>query len=173
MRKHLLIAAASAALLLPVLSSGAYAEPPKQEDGAQWKLSDEDRAALVDARVAGLKAGLKLTPAQEKNWPAAEAAIRERAKAHMGEWAEKREEHEGRHDLIDGMQRHAKEMEARAAQLTKFSEAVKPLYASLDEGQKHRLVVMLHVIGWHHHHHFGGGECHGWGGGEGGPDHKG
>jgi hypothetical protein len=173
MRKHLLIAAAAAALLLPVLSSGAYAEPPKQEDGAQWKLSDEDRAALVDAKVAGLKAGLKLTPAQEKNWPAVETAIRERAKAHMGEWAEKREEHEGRHDLIEGMQRHAKEMEARAAQLTKFSEAVKPLYASLDEGQKHRLVVMLHVLGWHHHHHFGGGECHGWGGGEGGPDHKG
>ncbi len=61
MRKHLLIAAAAAALLLPVLSSGAYADPPKQEDGAQWKLSDEDRAALVDAKVAGLKAGLKLT----------------------------------------------------------------------------------------------------------------
>ena len=61
MRKHLLIAAAAAALLLPVLSSGAYAEPPKQEAGAQWKFSDEDRAALVDANIAGLKAGLKLT----------------------------------------------------------------------------------------------------------------
>ena len=77
MRKHLLIAAAAAALLLPVVSSGAYAEPPKQEAGAQWKFSDEDRAALVDAKIAGLKAGLKLTPAQEKNWPAVETAIRD------------------------------------------------------------------------------------------------
>ena len=148
MRKHLLIAAAAAALLLPVLSSGAYAEPPKQEAGAQWKLSDEDRAALVDARVAGLKAGLKLTAAQEKNWPAVETAIRDSAKARAArwkEWAEKRKEHEGHHDLIERLQHHAKALEARAAQLTKFSEAIKPLYESLDEGQKHRLVVMLHV----------------------------
>ncbi|HEY8072266.1 MAG TPA: hypothetical protein VIE47_09920, partial [Methylocystis sp.] len=108
MRKHLLIAAAAAALLLPVLSSGAYADPPKQEDGAQWKLSDEDRAALVDAKVAGLKAGLKLTPAQEKSWPGVEAAIRERAKAHAAQCAEKSKEHEESHDLIERMQRHAK-----------------------------------------------------------------
>src|SRR5262245_38383050 len=44
------------------------------------RLTQEDRAALTDARIAGLKAGLKLTPAQEKNWPAVEAALRERAK---------------------------------------------------------------------------------------------
>src|SRR5262245_40147201 len=44
------------------------------------RLSPEDRAALTDARIAGLKAGLKLTPAQEKNWPAVEAALRDRAK---------------------------------------------------------------------------------------------
>jgi hypothetical protein len=176
MKKHLLIAAAAAALLLPVLSSGSYAEPPKQEAGAQWKLSDEDRAALVDARVAGLKAGLKLTPAQEKNWPAVETAIRDHAKARAArwkEWAEKSKEPEEHHNLVEKLQHRAKALEARAAQLTKFSEAIKPLYESLDEGQKHRLVVMLHAIGWHHHHHFGGGEGHGWGGGEGGPDHKG
>jgi zinc resistance-associated protein len=176
MRKQLLIAAAAAALLLPVLSSGAYAEPPRQEAGAQWKLTDEDRAALVDARVAGLKAGLKLTPAQEKNWPAVETAIRDSAKAraaHWKEWAEKSKEHEEHHNLIEKLQHHAKAMETRAAELTKFADAVKPLYDSLDEGQKHRLVVILHAIEGHHGHHFGGGEGHGWGGGEGGPDHKG
>ncbi len=176
MKKHLLIVAAAAALLLPVLSSGSYAEPPKQEASAPWKFSDEDRAALVDARVAGLKAGLKLTPAQEKNWPAVEAAIRDRAKARAArwaEWAEKRKEPEEHHNLVEKLQHHAKALEARAAQLTKFSEAIKPLYESLDEGQKHRLVVILHAIGGHHGHHFGGGEGHGWGGGEGGPDHKG
>jgi len=168
MKKHLLIAAAAAALLLPVLSTGSYAEPPKQEAGAPWKLSDEDRAALVDARIAGLKAGLKLTAAQEKNWPAVEAAIRDRAKARAArraEWAEVRKEHEGHHNLIEKMQHHAKALETRAAELTKFSEAIKPLYDSLDEGQKRRLVVILHTISGHHGHHFGGGE--------GGPDHKG
>jgi hypothetical protein len=161
MRKHLLIGAAFAALLTPILSSGAYAEPPKQEASAQWKFSDEDRAALVDARIAGLKAGLKLTPAQEKNWPAVETAIREDAKARAArwaEWAEKRKDHEGHHSLIEGLRDRAKAPEARAARLTKFSDAVKPLYDSLDDGQKHRLVAILHVIGGHHGHHFGGGE---------------
>ena len=180
MKKHLLIAAATAALLLPVLSSGAYAEPPKPEAGPQWKLSDEDRAALVDAKVAGLKVGLKLTPAQEKNWPAVETAIREQAKASAArgaEFSEKSKEHEGHHNLIEGLQHHAKALETRAVELTKFADVVKPLYDSLDEGQKHRLIVILHAVGEHHGPHFGGGEGPGWGGGEGpgwgGPEHKG
>ena len=32
---------------------------------------------MLDAHLAGLKAGLKLTAEQEKNWPAFETAIRE------------------------------------------------------------------------------------------------
>ena len=177
MKKHLLIAAAAAALLLPVLSSGAYAEPPKQEAGAAWKFSDEDHAALLDARVAGLKTALKLTPAQEKNWPAVEAAIRDHAKeraARFAEWAEKRKEHhEGQHGLVERLQQRAKALEADAARLTKFSEAIKPLYESLDDGQKHRLGALLRAAGEHRGHHFAGGEGGGWGGGEGGWRHGG
>ncbi len=173
MKKHLLIAAAAAALSLPVLSSGVFAAPPQQQDGAYWRLSDEDRAALVDARIAGLKAGLKLTAAQEKNWPALETAIRDRAKARAAraaEWAEKRKEHEGHHDVIEGLQHRAKALEARAAELVKFSEAAKPLYESLDEGQKRRFGALLRGFGGGHHgRHFAGGERRGWGG----PDHKG
>jgi hypothetical protein len=174
MKKHLLIAAAVAALSLPVLSSGVFAAPPQQQDGAHWRLSDEDRAALVDARIAGLKAGLKLTPAQEKNWPALEAAIRDRAKARASEWAEKRKEHEGHHNVIEGLQHRAKALEARAAELVKFSEAAKPLYESLDEGQKRRFGALLRGFGGGRHgRHFAGGEHRGWEGGRGGPDHKG
>ena len=46
----------------------------------------------IRARIAALKAGLKLTPAQEKNWPALETALREQAKARaarIAEWREK------------------------------------------------------------------------------------
>ena len=43
-------------------------------------LTTEDRAALVDARIAALRTGLRLTPDQEKNWPAVETAIRDLAK---------------------------------------------------------------------------------------------
>ena len=39
--------------------------------------------ALLDARLAGMKAGLKLTPDQEKLWGPFEAAVRDASKAHM------------------------------------------------------------------------------------------
>jgi hypothetical protein len=45
------------------------------------KFSADDFAAFTDARIAALKVGLKLMPAQEKNWPALETALREQAKA--------------------------------------------------------------------------------------------
>ena len=52
-----------------------------REGGPRWQPSAEDRKAFTDARIAALKAGLELTPEQEKNWPAVEAAIRDMAKA--------------------------------------------------------------------------------------------
>ena len=49
-------------------------------DAQRYRATPEDRAALTDARIAALKAGLKLTAEQEKNWPAVETAIRDLAK---------------------------------------------------------------------------------------------
>src|SRR6476661_6974152 len=43
-------------------------------------FSLDDHAAFADARIAALKAGLRLTPDQEKNWPAVETALRDLAK---------------------------------------------------------------------------------------------
>src|SRR5258706_909185 len=44
------------------------------------RMSSEDRVAFADARIAAVKAGLKLTPDQEKLWPPVEAAVRDFAK---------------------------------------------------------------------------------------------
>src|SRR5258706_4526521 len=44
------------------------------------QMSSEDRAAFADARIAAVKAGLKLTGDQEKLWPPVEAAVRDFAK---------------------------------------------------------------------------------------------
>ena len=58
-----------------------FAQPDR--DGPRFehrhRLSPEDRAAFVDARIAALKAGLELTPDQAKNWPDFEKALRDRA----------------------------------------------------------------------------------------------
>ncbi len=42
-----------------------------------------DHEALLDARLAGLKADLKLTPNQDKLWAPFEAAVRDAAKMRM------------------------------------------------------------------------------------------
>ena len=71
--------------------------------GEHYRVSEEDRAAFTDARIAALKAGLKLTQAQEKNWPTLETAIREEAKARaarVAEWREKSKDHDGQHRCV-------------------------------------------------------------------------
>ena len=87
MKKHILVAATAALLALPNLSSTVLAAPPDVSEDAgphHPKFSAEDFAAFTDARIAALKAGLRLTPAQEKNWPALETALREQAKERGG-----------------------------------------------------------------------------------------
>src|SRR5208337_4994652 len=64
------------AMAAPGESSG----PPGAE---QMQHLARDHEALLDAGVAGLKAGLKLTPDQEKLWPPFEAAVRDAAKMRM------------------------------------------------------------------------------------------
>ncbi len=44
------------------------------------RMNPEDRAALTDARIAAVHAGLKLSPDQDKLWPPLETAVRDFAK---------------------------------------------------------------------------------------------
>lgn len=155
MRKSVIIAIAAAALFAPALTV-AVAAPPEEhgQKDEHCGLSAEDRAAFLDARIAAFKTGLKLTPAQEKNWSALETAVREQAKAraaHWAEWREKREHEPEHHDAIEALKGRAKWLQERSAQVAALAEAAKPLYESLDENQKHRFKLLLHAVGgWRH-----------------------
>src|SRR5947207_2966775 len=48
-----------------------------------WQPNTEDLRAFGEARLAALKAGLMLTPEQEKNWPAFEQAARDFGKLRL------------------------------------------------------------------------------------------
>jgi len=74
------ILAGTVALAL-IGSGAAFAQQAPSRDAPQWRPSAEDIAALTDARIAALKAGLKLSANQEKNWPAVETAIRDLVRA--------------------------------------------------------------------------------------------
>ena len=132
-------------------------QPSPSREGRGYRASAEDVAALTDARVAGLKAGLKLTAEQEKNWPAVETAIRDLAKDRADRVKERAASREARRggdnarqagpDAIARLRQGADAMTARAASLKKLADASEPLYKSLDEGQKHRFAMLLRVGG--------------------------
>ncbi len=147
-------AVASASVLLLGHPSGAFAAPP-EHGGEHHQASAEDRAAFEDARIAALKAGLKMTPAQEKNWPALESVLRgvmEARRARMAEWREKAKAHHEHHDVIESLRQGAKGLAARAAEMERIADAAKPLYESLDDAQKHRFGVLLHATAHRHGH---------------------
>ena len=141
---------AGLAALTIVGTSLATAQSGPPADAPRYRPSQEDISALTDARIAALKAGLKLTAEQEKNWPAVETAIRDLAKQRADRFAERqaRPRERGarqRPDMIARLRRGADAMTKRAAALTKLADAAEPLYKSLDEGQKRRFTLLLRV----------------------------
>jgi len=140
-------------------------------DGAQrWRPSAEDVSAFGDARIAGLKAGLKLTAEQEKLWPPLEKALRDRAKVTADRFAA-RASADRPTDPIERMQLRAQRMTEMGATLKTVADAAAPLYKTLDDGQKHRFAALAKLEGNRFHNHFRG--PHGRRGGRGGPDSQG
>ena len=135
---------------LTIVGTGlATAQPAPPPDAPRYRPTPEDFAAMNEARIAALRAGLKLTPEQEKNWPAVEAALRDLAKqreTRINELrAQPRDNARPRPDAIERLRRGATAMNTRAAALTKLADAAEPLYKTLDEGQKHRFAMLLRM----------------------------
>jgi zinc resistance-associated protein len=143
-----------------------------------------DHEALLDAGLAGLKAALKLTPDQEKNWAPFEAAVRDAAKMRMEQakammdrvqkmrdWMEHMQDTKEAKDMgaagqaispIDRLEAMAQRMSERGAALKKVADAAQPLYASLDDSQKHIFRLLGHEMmmmghGYHRMGMMGGG----------------
>src|SRR5262249_701384 len=136
----------------PVPTSGVIAQ-------TQTRFTPEQMLARTDARIGELKAELKLTPAQEKNWPAFETAVRDSAKvraAHFEEVRRTRETNGG--SAATGGTREPSAAETAAQK--KLTDAFDPLYKSLDDGQKQRFATMFRVDGEGRHFWFRRGGEH-------------
>jgi hypothetical protein len=143
-------------------STVAYAQHgPWSHDHA--RLSPDDRAALTDARIAAVKAGLKLTLDQEKLWPPVEAAVRDlaklridRANARMNAERDSQDSQKPA-DPVARLRERADTMATTAAAMKRIADAADPLYKTLDDGQKRRLALLTHMGGrsggggWRHH----------------------
>lgn len=142
------VLATSAALAIAG-STLVYAQQGADKDklaaAHRWRPSAEDVTAYGDARIAALKAGLKLTAEQEKNWPAVERAMRDMAKQRSDRFAARASADQPK-DPVARLKARAERMEQTGAALKSVADATAPLYQSLDDGQKRRLVVLARNV---------------------------
>ena len=147
-----LVAVAS---FLATVGASAQNNPPDTSGWTQHWAADHQ--ALLNAKLAGLKAGLQLTLDQEKLWGPFEAAVRDAAEMRMRHMQEMMQrmgkmhmegmDHPGRMDdmdmgegerpsSLDRLDALANRLTEVGAALKKVADTGKPLYASLDDQQK-------------------------------------
>lgn len=113
--------------------------------GPGSQFSEQDRQAVFAAHLAGMRAGLLLTPEQDKLWPALETAVRDAAKQRQ-DWRARIEKEGPAANPVDRMRRMGEMASARGAAMTRIADAAAPLYNSLSDDQKRRL-QMFHRMG--------------------------
>ena len=131
----------------------AYAQqgPAHRDFAPRWRPSAEDIAAFGDARIAAVHAGLKLTAEQEKNWPPVESALRDLAKQRSERFAARASADRPK-DPVERLSLRADTMVKRGTALKQVADAAGPLYKSLNDDQKHRLIVLARLGGRGEHH---------------------
>jgi hypothetical protein len=146
-------AIAAVAALAIAGSTAVYAQHNRSWSHHHGRMNPEDRAAFTDARIAAVKAGLKLNADQEKLWPPVEAAVRDfaklridRANARMNVQRDDSRD-TPRPDPVTRLRDRADTMATTAAAMKRIADAADPLYKTLDDGQKRRLALLTHKEG--------------------------
>jgi len=131
---------------LPFAASAASDDQPAGMERMQhWAA---DREAVLEAKLIGMKAGLKLTADQEKLWGPFESAVRDSAKMRMDAMQEMMEarDHGERMSPVDRLGAMADHLAKAAASLKTIADAAKPLYDSLDDSQKHSFSALGRML---------------------------
>ena len=161
----------AAAIVVP-LSYGAQGRETRAERSASTISQSTDRA---EARIAILKADLRLSADQAQHWAGLESALNDIAAKRAKRWAEsndlqtgrassnvpvapetsitedeqrrdtdsERDARNARLDDIGEMRRDADAYTVQAAELRQIADAAQPLYDTLDDHQRHRLVQFV------------------------------
>lgn len=109
-------------------------------------LSANQIADQVSANTARIKAELRLTPEQEKNWAGFASAVADIGRTNADRqiaWRDQNAQQKGPIDIIGQMRLQAKSMGERSVDRKTLADAAAPLYASLDAQQKQRFAQEL------------------------------
>jgi LTXXQ motif family protein len=149
MKRTILGALAALAISASAFALTAAAEgdqhPSPADRMERWAA---DRGTILDAKLAGMKAGLQLTLDQEKLWGAFESAVKDASKARGDALQQMMEAHEqGEHmSPIDRLDAMAERLSQGATDIKKIAAAARPLYASLDDSQKHKFGMLGRML---------------------------
>jgi gas vesicle protein len=132
---------------------------PKRH-GSSYARERSDRAELTAnqiandfaARTARIKADLRLTPEQEKNWPGFETAMSDMGRRYgdrQTAMQADRTQQKAPADVIEQLRDEAEFLSDRSIDRKALADAAQPLYASLDDQQKRRFAKgLLDVSRW-------------------------
>jgi len=145
MRKTLTLFTA-AVLLTGTAFAGSAVARDRSGRSDRSELTANQMTDQAAARAAQLKADLRLTPEQEKNWSPFEVAVVEMWKNQTQQrlaWRAAHAKQQENVDLIDEMRKEADQQIDRSNERKKLADASQPLYASLDDQQKRRFSAAL------------------------------
>jgi hypothetical protein len=147
-RRFMIPLAMAAAVALPAISTiSASAENTAGRPGVErmqhWAA---DREMVLDAKLAGMKAGLKLNADQEKLWGPFQTAVENSQKSRLAAMLDRTAAGDESESPIDRLEAVADRLSKAAANVKAVADAAKPLYASLDETQKHEFVTLGHML---------------------------
>ena len=138
-------------LATAVLSASAAAQSDQQPTAAAQSDQQPTHAELVqhwaeaslDAQLKSMKTSLKLTADQEKDWEPFESAVRDGGKARV---IALQKEQSANLSPMDRNLAKADRLAESQANLEKMIEAAKPLYATLNDAQKHKFIALGRML---------------------------
>jgi len=120
----------------PAPDAPAAAQDQGRQD-RRPRLSQDDYNRLIDARIASIKAGLKLNGDQERLWAPVESAIRTSAGERFTHMQERPDRNERRSmDFMQRLERRSAMVTDRAQRSTAVTTALRPLWDTFTEDQK-------------------------------------
>jgi zinc resistance-associated protein len=137
----------STAICSPSLAQTAPASPsqtnnsPPAQPGPDAMIKTSK--AFFDAKLAGLRAGLVLTPEQTPLWAPIETAIRDLAKEQMAAGHPEDDDNSAKADGPEQLKRTSEQMIQRGQARKALADAAGPLLATLSDDQKERLPKLL------------------------------
>jgi hypothetical protein len=148
MMKSILVAALVAgSLSAPTFALAAEGDQQtsRAERMQHWAA---DRETMLDAKLAGMKAGLGLTTDQEKLWGPFESAVKDADKSRMDAMGQMMRMHpQGeRMSPVDRLEAMSDRLSQGATNVKKIADVAKPLYDSLDELQKHKFGMLGRML---------------------------